>query len=261
MLYGPTYYSFDFADSHFVFLDSSPGWSEKKAISDEQYIWLEKDLKKAQEKRIFVITHIPPQDPRSGVTANEIPNYVNEVKSDGNWLEQKLNNYSVSKSMDHGFQNPQESVKFENLMTMYHVDTVYLSHIHSYLEYTKDGVRYLITGGAGAELLTKNSYYHYIIAKVGDISTETIVELPSPANNYLARYAATTQLFAIAMYEENTVSVVFVIAGFILLLILLIIKLYLWKKQPIETLWNWLGDVGKFAVKRFKELFITKSGN
>src|SRR5665648_693 len=260
LLYGPAYYSFDFADSHFVFLDSSPGWAEKQAISGEQYIWLEKDLKKAQGKRIFVITHIPPQDPRSGVQINEIPNYVNEVKNDGNWLEQKLNNYSISKSMDHGFQDPQETEKFENLMSAYHVDTVYLSHIHSYLEYTKDDVRYLISGGTGAELLTNNSYYHYIIAKIGDISTETIVELPSPANNYLARYSATAQLFANAMYEENPVAVVFVIAGLILLLILLIIKLYLWKKQPIETLWKWLSDTGKFAVKRFKELFSTKNG-
>ena len=36
-LYGPAYYSFDYADSHFIFLDSSPGWDQLKAISDEQY--------------------------------------------------------------------------------------------------------------------------------------------------------------------------------------------------------------------------------
>ena len=258
MLYGPAYYSFDFADSHFVFLDSSPGWVEKQAISDEQYTWLEKDLKKAQDKRIFVITHIPPQDPRSDVTANEIPNYVNEVKNTGNWLEQKLNNYSESKSMDHGFQDLQEAEKFENIMSTYHVDTVYLSHIHSYLEYTKGGVRYLITGGAGAELLTKNSYYHYVIEKIGDTGTATIVEFPSPANNYLARYGATAQLFAVAMYKENPIAVVFVISGLILLLILVIVKLYLWKKQPIESLWKWLGDTAEFAAKRFKELFRNK---
>ncbi len=261
MLYGPAYYSFDFADSHFVFLDSSPGWAEKQAISDEQYTWLENDLKKAQGKSIFVISHIPPQDPRSDVTKNEIPNYVNEVKENGNWLEEKLNNYSESKSMNHGFQDPNEAAKFENLMSTYRVDTVYLSHIHSYLEYTKDGVRYLITGGAGAELLTKDSYYHYMIAKIGDVKTATIVELPSPANNYISRYGATIQLFANAMYEENPVPVVFVIAGLVLLLILLIIKLYLWKKQPLESLWKWLIDVAIFAVKRFKELFSNKSGN
>ncbi|HZK71019.1 MAG TPA: metallophosphoesterase [Clostridia bacterium] len=255
MLYGPAYYSFDFADSHFIFLDSSLGWTEKKAISDEQYTWLEKDLKKAQGKRILVITHIPPQDPRSGVVPNEIPNYTNEVKSGETWLEQKLNNYSESMSMDHGFQDPKEADKFENLMSTYLVDTVYLSHIHSYLEYTKDGVRYLITGGAGAELLTKNSYYHYIIAKIGDINTTTIIELPSPANSYLTRYAAAIQLFANAIYEENPVAIAFMIAGLILLIILLAVKLYLWKKHPIQTLWKWLSDTFKFAVKRFKELF------
>ena len=29
MLYGPAYYSFNYGDSHFVFLDSSPGWLKK----------------------------------------------------------------------------------------------------------------------------------------------------------------------------------------------------------------------------------------
>jgi Icc protein len=37
MLYGSAYYSFDIEDSHFIFMDSSPGWSEKQAISNQQY--------------------------------------------------------------------------------------------------------------------------------------------------------------------------------------------------------------------------------
>jgi len=261
MLYGPAYYSFDIEDSHFVFMDSSPGWSEKQAISNQQYTWLEKDLKKSQGKRIFVTTHIPPHDPRSGTTPNKIPNYINEVKNGDNWVEEKLNNYNETKDMEHGFQDPQEAAKFESLMSTYHVDTVYLSHIHSYLEYTKGGVRYLISGGAGAELLTKNSDYHYMIAKVGDIKSVTMVELPSPANNYITRYAATVQLFGSAMYEENPVAVVFVIVGFVLFIILLIIKIYLRKKQPLDNVWKWLSDIGKYAVKRFKELFMKNDKN
>jgi len=258
MIYGPAYYSFDFGESHFAFLDSSPGWSERRAISEEQYAWLEKDLKKSQGKTIFVISHIPPTDPRSGVTKNEIPNYINEVKANSNWLEQKLNSYSATKTMNHGFQDPKEAERFENLMSTYHVDTVYLSHIHSYIEYSKNNVRYVITGGAGAELLTENSYYHYMIAKIGDVKTSTLVELPSPANNYIARYGATIKLFATAMYEENPVAVIFVIAGMSLLLILLIMKIYLWKRQPFDTLGKWLLDTGKYAVKHFKELFRNK---
>ena len=261
MLYGPSYYSFDFEDSHFIFLDSSRGWAEKQAISDEQYAWLEKDLNKAQGMKIFVITHIPPEDPRSGTTPNEIPNLVNEIKSGKSWLEQTLDNYFATKNMNHGFQNPQEAAKFENLMSTYHVNTVYLSHIHSYLEYTKDGVRYLISGGAGAELLTENSYYHYLIAKIGDINSVTMVELPSPANSYVMRYWAAVQLFAQAIYDENPVSVVLIIAGFVLLIFVFIIKVYLWKKQPIDKTGRWLSDIGKFSVKRFKELYGKKSDN
>lgn len=261
MLYGPAYYSFDFEDSHFVFLDSSPGWAEKRAISDQQYAWLERDLIKAHGKRIFVITHIPPEDPRGGVTPNKIPNYANQVEIGENWVEQKLDNYNENEKMDHGFQDPKEAARFENLMSKYHVDTVYLSHIHSYLEYTKGGVRYLITGGAGAELLTENSYYHYMIGEFGDINKITVVELPSPANNYIARYAATVQLFASAMYEENPVAVVFIIIGFALLILLLVIKFYLRKKQPLDTLWKWLSDIIKYAIKRFKELFSKKGDN
>lgn len=59
--------------------------------------------------------------------------------------------------MNHGFQDLKEAKGFESIMSTYHVDTVYLSHIHSYFDYTKNGVRYMVTGGAGAELLTKNS--------------------------------------------------------------------------------------------------------
>lgn len=257
-LYGPAYYSFDFLDSHFIFLDSSPGWSEKQAISNEQYTWLEKDLIKAQGKKIFVISHIPPHDPRSGVTKNEIPNYVNKVESGEGWAEQKLDNYFENKNMGHGFQDPQEAEKFEKLMSNYHVDTVYLSHIHSYFEYYKDGVRYLISGGAGAELLTENSYYHYIIAKFIDSKSITMVELQSPTNNYIPRYVATVKLFATAMYKENPVAVIFAIAGLVLLASLLIIKIYLRGKEPIDTFFKLIRDTSKYAIKRFKELYSSR---
>lgn len=255
MLYGPPYYSFDFEDSHFIFLDSSPGWSEKRAISEEQYSWLEKDLIKAKGKRIFVISHIPPQDPRSGITKNEIPNYVNEVNSGQGWVEQKLNNYNENKDMEHGFQDPAEAERFEKLMSTYKVDTAYLSHIHSYFDNTKNGVRYLITGGAGAELLTKNSYYHYIIAKFTDSKNTTMVELPSPTNLYVQRYIATFQLFSNAMYEENPVSVVLILSGLGLLLLLLVIKIYLWKEHIFRKLAKWLLDTGRYGKRRFREIF------
>lgn len=259
MLYGPPYYSFDFMDSHFIFLDSSPGWAEKRAISDEQYTWLENDLKKANGKRLFVISHIPPRDPRSNVTKNEIANYVNQAKSGESWAEQKLDSYFENKNMSHGFQDSAEAIRFETLMRQYNVDTVYLSHIHSNFEYYEDGVRYLISGGAGAELLTENSYYHYLVARIGDSNTMTMVELPSPANNYIPRFTAAARLFYEAFYQENPASAVLILVGLAILVLLILIKLYLRKKQSFNKIGKWLGEVGKFAVKRHNELFRNKN--
>jgi hypothetical protein len=257
-LYGPNYYSFDFGNNHFVFLDSSPGWSQKKAISDEQYAWLERDLKKAMGKQIYVITHVPPEDPRSGTKPNEINYYVDKVEQKNGFFERKLENYSESESMDHGFQDKKEAQKFEGIMTRYKVNTVYLSHIHSYFDYTKNGVRYIISGGAGAELLTRNSYYHYLIVRADTRNSVTMVQLPSPANLLIKRYAATASLFAKAMYRENTAAVIFFIIGFVLLAVLLLLLISIKFNHRLSLLWILIKDTAKYIAKRYRELYRRK---
>ncbi|MDD4716143.1 MAG: metallophosphoesterase [Oscillospiraceae bacterium] len=257
-LYGPEYYSFDFGDNHFVFLDSSRGYAEKQAIPDEEYAWLETDLQKAQGKRIYVISHVPPTDPRSGIKPNEIEAYTDKVKKEGGFIEQKLEAYLEDESIDHGFRDKQVAQKFENLMSQYKVTTVYVSHIHSYFDYTKDGVRYIISGGAGAELLTQNSYYHYLIAKAGITNTLTMVQLPSPANLILQRYGATVSLFAQAMYRENQAAVVLFILGLVLLALLLLVLLFLRLKDRLALLWILIKDTGRYIAKRHRELYKRK---
>lgn len=257
-LYGPEYYSFDFGDNHFVFLDSSRGYAEKHAIPDEQYAWLARDLQKAQGKRIYVISHVPPTDPRSGIKSNEIEVYTDKVKQEGGFIEQKLEAYLENESIDHGFQDKQEAQKFESLMSQYKVTTVYVSHIHSYFDYTKDGVRYIVSGGAGAELLTQNSYYHYLIAKAGDANTLTMVQLPSPADLLLQRYWATVTLFAQAMYHENQTAVVLFISGLVLLVLLLLLLLFLKCKHRLSVFWVLMKDTGRFMAKRHSELYNRK---
>ena len=257
-LYGPEYYSFDFGDNHFIFLDSSRGYAEKKAIPDEQYAWLERDLQKAQGKRIYVISHVPPTDPRSGVKPNEIEAYTDKVKQEGGFVERKLEAYSEDETIDHGFRDKQEAQRFEDLMSQYKVATVYVSHIHSYYDYTKDGVRYIISGGAGAELLTQNSYYHYLIAKAGATDTLTMVQLPSPTNLLLQRYGATVTLFAQAMYKENQAAVVLLIAGLILLALLLLLLLFLKLKDRLAIFWVLIKDTGRYLARRYRELYKRK---
>jgi hypothetical protein len=201
---------------------------------------------------------VPPTDPRSGVKPNEIQAYTDKVKKEGGFVEQKLEAYSEDESINHGFQTRQEAERFENLMTKYKADTVYLSHIHSYFDYTKNGVRYLISGGAGAELLTQNSYYHYLIAKAGMSDTLTLVQLPSPPNLILQRYAAAVSLFAKAMYQENRAAVILFIVGFALLVLLLLTLLFLKLRGRLAVFWILLKDTGGFMAKRYQELHAGK---
>lgn len=154
-LFGPPYYSFDYGNDYFVFLDSSRGWIEKRTIPEEQYVWLESDLQKATGKRIFVISHIPPVDPRKNIVKNTLPDEPGIEESGA--FDRILKNHGDTKTMDHGFPDKQEGARFENLMSKYKVDTVFVSHIHSYYSYMKGNVQYIISGGAGAELLTTES--------------------------------------------------------------------------------------------------------
>lgn len=252
-LFGPPYYSFDYKNAHLVFLDSSRGFTEKVAIPEEQYNWLEKDLKAAQGKRIFVFSHIPPADPRKYVAANTLPNIPTEEKP--GLIEGILNNYSQYKSLNHGFPDKEEEKRFENIMTTYNVHTVFLSHIHSYFSYIKDDVRYVISGGAGAELLTKDSYYHYLRVKVTakDTYLESI-ELPSPTNTFQDRYIATAQLFAKAIYKEYKVVVISIIVIILCILAWIIWNTRNWWRRHLLFWLKFLIQIFRAGVGIYKQL-------
>lgn len=252
-LFGPPYYAFDYHDNHFIFLDSSRGWAEKRAIPEEQYQWLEDDLKKAQGKRIFVISHIPSTDPRS---KKELNNYVNiPGVQKTNWFEREMNNYILYKNLDHAFPDKQEALRFETLMSKYKVNTVFLSHIHSYFSFLKGGVHYIISGGGGAELLTEGSYYHYIRVKVSDKENYLeVVQLPSPTNQLQDRFIAALQLFTNSIYKEYTTYVIGI--GIITTLILIWtvwINRYRWWPY-LQFIVLWLYEIFKFAVAKYKEM-------
>ncbi|HZW82027.1 MAG TPA: hypothetical protein VFF14_01220, partial [Candidatus Deferrimicrobium sp.] len=256
-LFGPAYYSFDYLNNHFVFLDSSRGWTEKTAIPQEEYRWLEADLQKAQGRRIFVISHIPSTDPRSGVTPNTYPELNQQQKN--SLLQDEMKKLSGTSNVDHAFNDKTEAKKFEDLMTKYKVDTVFLSHIHSFFSFVKGNVRYIITGGAGAELLTKDSYYHYIRVHITNIENYLeIVQLPSPPNQLADRYWAASQLFVSSTYKEYTRLVVD-----IAIFITLIIGWILWILRQkwfsfFKKLGLWIYEIAKFSLHKYKEIVRNK---
>lgn len=234
-------------------MDSSRGWAEKTAIPEEQYTWLESDLARAAGKRIFVFTHVPPTDPRDSIEKNTYPNEPG-TREQGK-LQQMMNDYNASKSKDHGFPDPAEAARFEGLMTKYHVDTVFASHIHSYFSFVKGDVRYIISGGSGAELLTTDSYYHYLRIKASDQKRYIeMIELPSPANTLQDRYGAAIVLFARSMLKEYTPQ----IAAVSVLILLPVFWMIIASRRAIWRcavfLAELIRDVAIFAARRYREM-------
>lgn len=144
-LFGPAYYSFNYGNVHFVALDTSSG-----GLDENQYRWLEGDLKGYQNECVIVFMHHPPFDPRAGES--------------------------------HAFSSTAERDLFLDLMRRYQVDRVFASHIHGYFTAERAGVPYTITGGGGAPLVSGDQYYHYVDVQVdGDRITEKVVKVTAPS--------------------------------------------------------------------------------
>jgi len=113
--FGPSTYSFDLGPAHFTVFNTSSG-----DVTPQEFAWLEQDLTQNEAEFRFVFTHIPPFDPRSGE--------------------------------NHSLVNSTTSTRLMSLFEEHGVDVVFTGHIHMYNETMVNGVRYVITGGAGASL-------------------------------------------------------------------------------------------------------------
>ncbi len=137
-------YALTYKNSLFVVLDNSLDNSFK--LSGKQLDFLEKQLKRGFENT-FVFLHIPPFGPGK--------------------------NFCIEHPI-HCMADPDE---FLNIVLTYKVDYVFCSHIHGYYEEKRENTTFIISGGAGAPLLTEGAYYHYIVVEVGDDITYTVVKV------------------------------------------------------------------------------------
>lgn len=142
------WYSFDYGNSHFIFLDTNQDFSPGSL----QYSWLESDLNSTQARSAewaFIVFHHPPYT--SG--AHGVPEQTG----------MNVRTYLVP------------------LFESYGVDAVFSGHDHSYERSFKDGVCYVVSGGGGAPLYdvnqTSNPYqqfalktYHYCTVDVNGSS-------------------------------------------------------------------------------------------
>ncbi len=130
-LFGPTYFSFDYGNCHFVCLDSNPG-VEGKPFPDSQMAWFEQDLANHQDaEHIIALMHVP-----FWSYDDDRPGWEQEVQP---------------------------------LLVKYGVDLVVGGHTHGYEYDTPAGIPHIVTGGAGAELDANEAtggFYHYLLINV-----------------------------------------------------------------------------------------------
>lgn len=140
----PLYYAFECGNVKFIVLDSS----RKRGLQKFQYAWLERELRAAQGKRIFVCLHRPPVCPKYNYLA-----------------------FSVTAN----------AKRFLTMMETYGVELVLNSHIHVLTEFVRQNVRYVVTGGGGGALWRPENIHHYLHVFVKKAGVEfEVLELPTP---------------------------------------------------------------------------------
>ncbi len=134
--FGPFYFSFSVQNSYFIFLDTTDHSSE-----EWQREWLVKELKSAQDyKYRFVIMNKAPLKISSEQILNEEIKYITDEE---------------------------EREYYQNIFSKYRVNSVFSSNTQLYYRDKIKGVNYIISGGAGGELLIENprSFYHYVLVQ------------------------------------------------------------------------------------------------
>lgn len=153
---GEAYYSFNYQNTHFIVLDTA--WQDRPDPSlrrlrpgAPQWEWLVQDLQKARltSRHIFVFTHEPPVSP--------FPAGGPDTTSD------------LEKGQGTTWNSAAEAQAFVKLMAAYKVDVVFCGHVHMYNELHYQGMRQVISAGAGAKPYAapeNGGFFHYLLVRV-----------------------------------------------------------------------------------------------
>lgn len=128
-LFGNANYSFNYGDCHFIIIDNSKG-----VFTNEDFKWLERDIDENMRKQTIIFMHKPIFDPRPGE--------------------------------NHVMENRENAWHLEEIFLRKKIKYVFTGHIHGYYNETRKGIKYYITAGGGAKLVSDESFYHYLLVKV-----------------------------------------------------------------------------------------------
>jgi 3',5'-cyclic AMP phosphodiesterase CpdA len=133
------HYSFDRGPLHFTMANSSLG-----DLTASELAWVDADLAASAKPVKIVVLHHPPFDPVGG--SHILGKGASELMA---------------------------------LATKHRVRYVLAGHIHEYAREMRDGVIYLVAGGAGAPLYPppdKGGFYHYVRITVrGEVTSDEVV--------------------------------------------------------------------------------------
>jgi hypothetical protein len=152
-----SYYSFDWARSHFVVLNSdidnvSPNQRTRELFWNEQIRWLEEDLQAHQNAPYrFVIAHHPP------FTA------VSRRQGDNKHVAALV-----------------------PIFEKYRVSAGFFGHDHNYQHFLKSGIHYLTTGGGGAPLYDVDKPPEGITQKVSSIENFVSIKIDETGAHFQA---------------------------------------------------------------------------
>jgi hypothetical protein len=189
-IFGGFYYSFTVGRNYFIVLDDA----DEKNLDDWQMVWLKGELARAQAYRNrFVFMHVPLYDDRE------------------------------SKSSEKGLKDKGFARRLNDLFDSSGVTMVFASHIHEYDKGTWGKTPFIITGGAGAELLgsdTSRYFYHYVRVQVSDSGVSyKVVHLKTPTGFGRLVHDAWLYVYAFIVIDYN--DIIAYVVGFYLVLFLL----------------------------------------
>jgi 3',5'-cyclic AMP phosphodiesterase CpdA len=132
---GKAYYSWGYEDCHFTVIDNS-----RDDLDRDQISWIRRDLATARAKHKYVFCHKPIYSPHSRHFMGEDSA---RARKQGLWLEDTFQKYGI--------------------------EMVFAGHVHAYAyDGIFKGVKYYITGGAGAPLRERGNphfkaLHHYLV--------------------------------------------------------------------------------------------------
>lgn len=141
--FGPEDFYFDYGPSRFIYLDNSNPSSY--GLTTAQLAWLESLLDDPTHPDKYTFMHVPPTLPTGSVQTSATEGAV--IPGDDVYTPNRAGILS-------GISSFPGTAELINLLEAYQVRIAFFGHIHDFEHSYANGVHYVVTGGAGAEIGT-----------------------------------------------------------------------------------------------------------